>query len=38
MKCPPQKAHVLKSWSPAGGTFERWLDHEDANLINGLIH
>jgi hypothetical protein len=23
LKCPP-KAHVLKSWSPAGGTVKRW--------------
>jgi hypothetical protein len=38
MKGPPQKAHVLKVWSPAGGTIERWLDIEEANLINVSIH
>lgn len=27
------KAHVLKVWSPAGGTAESWLDHEEANYI-----
>lgn len=27
------KAHVLKVWSPAGGTAESWLDHEEADYI-----
>jgi hypothetical protein len=33
----PQKAHVLKSWPLAGDVIKE-LDHEDTNLVNGLIH
>jgi hypothetical protein len=35
----PQMAHVLKTWTPAGGSnYWEWLDHEDSDFISWLDH
>jgi hypothetical protein len=37
MKCPP-KGSCVESLVPVGGTIERWVDHQDSNLMDGLTH
>jgi hypothetical protein len=37
---PYKKAQVVKSWFPSWWIqpIEKWLDHEDFDLISGFIH